>query len=112
LVTLLDDSPLTWKEPGIDEWTPQNYDRQFHGKVELRTALAEPYNVSAARLGLSLGVPTVTEQARRRGIERPLPLYGSTLLGSIALTPFEVAQMYQTLASGGFRIPLRAIREV
>jgi penicillin-binding protein 1B len=28
------------------------------------------------------------------------------------MTPFEVTQMYQTLASGGFRTPLRAIREV
>jgi penicillin-binding protein 1B len=112
LVTLLDDSPLTWKEPGTDEWIPQNYDRQFHGEVELRTALAESYNVSAARLGLSLGVPVVVDQARRLGVERPLPPYGSTLLGSVTLTPFEVTQMYQTIASGGFRTPLRAIREV
>lgn len=112
LVTPLDDSPLSWKEPGIDEWAPQNYDREFHGEVDLRTALAESYNVSAARLGLSLGVPEVVDQARRLGVERALPPYGSTLLGSVTLTPFEVTQMYQTIASGGFRTPLRAIREV
>jgi len=34
------------------------------------------------------------------------------LLGSLALSPWEVAQVYHTLASGGFRTPLRAIREV
>jgi penicillin-binding protein 1B len=34
------------------------------------------------------------------------------LLGAVDLTPWEVAQMYETFASGGFRIPLRAIREV
>jgi penicillin-binding protein 1B len=28
------------------------------------------------------------------------------------MSPLEVAQMYQTIASGGFRSPLRAIREV
>src|SRR5262249_34712293 len=28
------------------------------------------------------------------------------------LSPFEVAQMYQTIATGGFRAPLKAIREV
>ena len=28
------------------------------------------------------------------------------------MSPLEVAQMYQTVASGGFRTPLRAIREV
>jgi penicillin-binding protein 1B len=112
LTTRLDDSPLVWKEPGITEWAPQNYDKQFHGDVELRTALAESYNVSSARLGLALGLPAVIESAHQLGIERTLPPYGSTLLGTIGLTPFEVTQMYQTLASGGFLTPLRAIREV
>ncbi len=112
LITRLDDSPLVWTEPGVKEWAPQNYDKQFHGQVELRTALAESYNVTAARLGLDLGLPAVIDSVQRLGVERSLPPYGSTLLGSIGLTPFEVAQMYQTFASGGFRTPLRAIREV
>lgn len=112
LTTQLDDSPLVWKEPGTTEWAPQNYDKQFHGEVPLRTALAESYNVSTARLGLTLGVPSIVENIHRLGVERSLPPYGSTLLGAVGLTPFEVTQMYQTLASGGFRTPLRAIREV
>jgi penicillin-binding protein 1B len=49
---------------------------------------------------------------RRLGVERPLRPFASTLLGAVELSPLEVAQMYQTLASGGFRSPLRAIREV
>lgn len=112
LTTLLDDSPLSWSEPGVVEWAPQNYDKEFHGAVELRTALAESYNVSTARLGLALGVPNVVEYVQRLGIDRRLPPYGSTLLGSTTFTPLEMTQMYQTLASGGFRTPLRAIREV
>jgi len=34
------------------------------------------------------------------------------LLGAAELSPLEVTQMYQTLANGGFRSPLRTIREV
>jgi len=34
------------------------------------------------------------------------------LLGAVSLSPVEVTQLYQTLAAGGFRSPLRAIREV
>ena len=34
------------------------------------------------------------------------------LLGALALTPIEVAQIYNTLANGGFRTPLRAVRSV
>ena len=33
-------------------------------------------------------------------------------IGAMSMTPIEVAQMYQTLAAGGFNTPLRAIREV
>lgn len=112
LTTLLDDSPLSWSEPGVAEWAPQNYDKQFRGPVALHTALAESYNVPVARLGLALGVPAVIDQLQRLGIERRLPPYGSTLLGSTGLTPLEITQAYQTIASGGFRTPLRAIREV
>jgi penicillin-binding protein 1B len=112
LITLLDDSPLVWKERGIPDWQPQNYDRIFHGQVPLRLALAHSYNVASARLGLELGLSEVLDNARRLGVERELPPYAASLLGAVDLAPLEVTQMYQTIASGGFRTPLRAIREV
>ena len=34
------------------------------------------------------------------------------LLGAIDVTPMEAAQMYNGLANGGFRTPLRAVRTV
>ena len=34
------------------------------------------------------------------------------LLGAIDVTPMEAAQMYNGLANGGFRTPLRAVRAV
>ncbi|NQD96717.1 penicillin-binding protein 1B, partial [Pseudomonas sp. CrR25] len=43
---------------------------------------------------------------------RKWPAYPSMLLGAGALTPMEVADMYQTLANGGFNTPLRGIRSV
>jgi penicillin-binding protein 1B len=112
LVTPLDDSPLVWKERGTSDWQPLNYDKTFHGQVPLRLALVHSYNVASARLGLDLGLSEVLNNARRLGVERELPLHAASLLGAVELAPFEVTQMYQTLASGGFRIPLRAIREV
>jgi penicillin-binding protein 1B len=112
LITPLDDNPLVWKERGIPDWTPQNYDRQSHGQVPLRLALAHSYNIASARLGLELGVARVLANARRLGIERELPPYAASLLGAVDLAPIEIAQMYQTIAAGGFRVPLRAIREV
>ncbi|HVL36489.1 MAG TPA: penicillin-binding protein 1B [Burkholderiales bacterium] len=112
LLTPLDDGPFVWKSRGAPDWRPSNYDRRFHGMVPLRTALAQSYNVAAARLGTELGVERVLDTVRRLGVERPLRPYASTLLGATEMTPLEVAQMYQTIASGGWRSPLRAIREV
>ena len=112
LITPLDDSPLVWKENGIPDWKPQNYDRTSHGKVPLRMALAHSYNIASARLGLDVGVNEVIDNVRRLGVEREIPPYAATLLGAVELAPIEVTQMYQTIASGGFRTPLRAIREV
>ena len=112
LVTPLSDERFVWKSRGAPDWAPENYDKQFHGQVPLRTALAQSYNVATARLGTELGIPRVLETVQRLGVERALPPYVATLLGAVSLTPFEVTQMYQTVASGGFRVPLRAIREV
>ena len=112
LATLLDDSELAWEEPGIETWEPHNYDNQFHGDVPLWLALAKSYNVAAVRLGLELGLDNVLSTTHRLGIQQPLPEFASTLLGTVNLTPLAMTQMYQTIATGGFRMPLRAIREV
>jgi penicillin-binding protein 1B len=101
-----------WKSRGAPDWSPANFDRQYHGAVPLRVALAQSYNVATARLGTDLGVSHVLGTLQRLGIEHEMLPYASTLLGAVDLAPLEVAQMYQTIASGGFRAPLRAIREV
>jgi len=112
LVTPIDDGPFVWKSRGAPDWEPQNYDRVFHGTVQLRTALAQSYNAATARLGTEIGVERVLATVKRLGIERRLKPFAATLLGAVELSPLEVAQMYQTIASSGFRAPLRAIREV
>jgi penicillin-binding protein 1B len=112
LLTPLDDGPFVWKSRGTPDWKPANYDKQHHGLVPLRTALAQSYNVATARLGTDLGVDKVLENVRRLGVDRPMQPYASSLLGAVEFSPLDVAQMYQTIATGGFRTPLRAIREV
>ncbi|HZM37208.1 MAG TPA: penicillin-binding protein 1B [Burkholderiales bacterium] len=112
LLTRIDDGPFVWKSRGAKDWKPANYDYKHHGEVPLRTALAQSYNVAAARLGTELGVERVIANVRKLGVERPMQPYAATLLGATEFSPLDVAQMYQTIATGGFRTPLRAIREV
>ncbi len=98
-----------------DYWVPQNFDHQVHGEngqVTLLEAMSNSYNQASVRLGLDLGVPEVIKALKILGVESHLPDYPSVLLGAVDLSPFEVTQMYQTIASGGFNTKLRAIREV
>lgn len=111
LMTPLNDSPLVYTSGGR-RWTPANYDKRYHGRVTLRDALARSYNIPAVRVGLDLDVIKVVEMLQRLGFDRALKPYPSVLLGALEASPFEVAQVYATIANGGFRIPLRAIREV
>ena len=112
LLTPLDDSELVWRQRGSPDWKPKNYDHKFNGQVPLRTALARSLNVSTARLGIDLGVDRILDKLPRYGIEQRPPAFPSSLLGAYELSPIEVTQMYQTFADGGFRTPLRAIRDI
>ncbi len=97
---------------GNQVWRPQNYNRREHGQVPLYEALAKSYNLAAVNLGLELGVEQVADHLRKLGAMRTIETVPALLLGSVSLTPLEVAQIYQTLAAGGFRAPLRTIREI
>lgn len=112
LITPLDDSPVHIRAAGGRVWSPHNYDRTDHGRVPLYLALAHSYNHATVRLGMALGLGNVLATVRKLGVERDIPAYPATLLGAAGLSPLEVANMYQTIASGGFRTPLRAIRAV
>ena len=112
LTSLLEDEPFSVKGADGQVWRPQNYGRNSHGPVYLYQALANSYNLSTARLGLDLGVPHVLKTLERLGAPVSWPAYPSMLLGAGSLRPIEVADMYQTLANGGFNTPLRAIRSV
>jgi len=112
LVTRLRDEPVRLEEATGRVWQPRNYDRKSHGLVSLHRALALSYNLATVRLGLDLGPDAVVELLRHMGLRRPVEPLPSLLLGSLSLSPLEVAQLYQVFASGGFRTPLRAIREI
>ena len=112
LTSLLEDQPFSIKGQDGQVWSPQNYDRKAHGTIYLYQGLVNSYNLSTAKLGLELGVPEVLKTLDRLGVEQKWPAYPSMLLGAGGLSPMSVANMYQTLANGGFNTPLRGIRNV
>jgi penicillin-binding protein 1B len=111
-LTLIEDESVSLKQYDGSVWEPENYDKISHGYVTLHTALSKSYNLATVNLGLKLGLNKVVQTLYALGIEAEIPEYPSLLLGSLNLSPLQVAQMYQTLASDGFQVPLRAIKEV
>jgi penicillin-binding protein 1B len=61
---------------------------------------------------MAVGLERVIAMLHRLGVERELKPFPSLLLGAQALSPLELASVYQTIAANGFRMPLRAIRRV
>lgn len=112
LVSRLKDEPLSIKGPDGKRWQPDNYDHKAHGEVPLHSALAHSYNLATVRLGMELGLESVADLLRQLGVSRPVDPVPAMLLGSVELSPLEVAQVYQSFAAGGFHSPLRAIRGV
>lgn len=112
LLSPIDDTPITLQSQGGKTWSPKNYDNKAHGRVPLYVALVNSYNLATVRLGMQLGFEAIETTLQRLGIHKKIPPYPSMLLGAFELSPMDIAQMYQTIATSGFRTPLRAIREV
>ena len=111
LGTIISDAPVSYKSGG-KWWAPQNYDKKDYGDIPLYKGLAYSYNQSTARLGMTLGLDRVAKTVKRAGYEGKVPELPSMLLGSIDMSPLEVAGMYHTIAAEGVYTPLHAIRDV
>lgn len=111
LATILQDTPASIKTAqGV--WQPQNFDRQYHGDTLLINALAQSYNAASVNLGMQLGLKPIIKTLQRLGYEKNVAELPSVLLGSLDMSPLEVAQIYTPIAANGFYSPLNSIREV
>jgi penicillin-binding protein 1B len=110
--TMIEDAPIELKLGDGSIWAPQNFEHQVYGRVPMARALAESMNLATVRLGLDIGLPKVAETLQSLGLETPATLNPSLLLGTVEMTPLEVVQVYTSLANGGYRARLRAVRAV
>ena len=113
LNTWLADAPVGIKLSNGQVWSPQNDNHQYSGQVMLVDALTRSMNVPTVNLGMTLGLPAITDTWTKLGVPKdqlsPVP---AMILGALNLTPIQVAQAFQTIASGGNRATLSALRSV
>ncbi len=109
LQTRIEDEPLSLQQADGTAWTPANYDGKSHGDVTLLEALTRSYNQATVRLGLNIGVNHLVNKIEQLGVAAEVDAVPSVFLGAVELTPLEVTQIYQSLASGGYSVPLRSV---
>jgi 1A family penicillin-binding protein len=105
------DTPVSYPD-GDGYYTPQNYDGGFYGAMSVRQALAQSRNIPAIRLGQEVGINRVVEVCRTLGIKSPMEPVTSLPLGSVDLTPLEMAGAYATFANGGWHSETTTIVQV
>ncbi|MEW6247373.1 MAG: PBP1A family penicillin-binding protein [Nitrospirota bacterium] len=109
--SLILDAPVTFESPA-GPWSPQNYDRQFHGTVTIRAALEQSLNVPAVRVAQTVGAKRIIRTAHDLGIKSPLDDNLSLALGSSAVSLLEITAAFGVLAHNGLAAPPSAIRSV
>ncbi len=101
--TILWDVPTSFQNP---DYTPVNYDRNFHGPVALRYALANSYNVPAVKTLNFIGLDKFLDTAQRMGLRfLPEAQFGlPTALGANEVRLYDMMQAYGTIANDGTRV--------
>ncbi len=103
-ITLVDDSPITYQSSG-QKYTPKNYDNKYHGKVSLRQALANSYNIPAVKLINVVGVDKMVQFGIDLGLGNWVVgdgSYGMAItLGGKEVSLLDLTNVYATFARQG-----------
>ncbi len=97
-------------------WCVSTYANDYYGWSSIRSATVRSDNTVYAQLTLDVTPEKVAETARRMGVRSQLDVRGAYVpsigLGSIAVSPLDLASGYATLAAGGVHAEPMAIRRV
>ncbi|EJW12968.1 Multimodular transpeptidase-transglycosylase [Rhodovulum sp. PH10] len=104
--TIVVDAPIEIDQgPGIGIWRPENYSTgKYYGPQTLRFGIEKSRNVMTVRLAQDLGMPLISEYAKRFGVYDNLPPYLSYALGAGETTVMRMVTAYSMIANGGKRI--------
>ena len=94
-------------------YSPTNYGSVYANKpITMAQAIAVSDNVYAVKTNMFLGEEKLVEVAQRVGIESELEPLPSLALGTKEMSVLDLAQGYNTLATGGIKREVSLIRRV
>ena len=106
--------PLDFDDPKYGPIKVETYSRTYLGRTNLVEATIRSDNSIFMQLDLDLGPDEVKQTAKDMGIRTHLDGYPSEGLGGLRLgvSPLEMANAYATIADGGYRNRVNAVRKV
>ena len=102
-VTTFESKPVSI-DAGDRIWHVTNYDHTYLGRVSVSRAIVSSDNTVFAQLTDLVGPKEIVKTAHSLGIRSHLPPYFSIGLGSVAVSPLEMARAYATIANDGRRV--------
>ena len=107
------DAPIEIDQgPGVGIWRPENYAKKFYGPQTLRFGIEKSRNVMTVRLAQDMGMPLISEYAKRFGVMEDLPRMLSMSLGAGETTVLKMTAAYSMFANGGKRVTPTVIDRV
>lgn len=114
--SLVPDIARTYTYAGDDgeekTWQPKNYKNEYKGMVTIRDALTHSRNLATINMVSDMGFGKITDGLRRYGIVENLPPDLSIALGTIMISPIDIAKYYTMFASGGALTNPMLVRQV
>ncbi|MFA6144151.1 MAG: PBP1A family penicillin-binding protein [Sulfurimonas sp.] len=113
--SLVPDIPRTYmyEDKGeMKEWKPKNYKNDYKGMVTIRNALTYSRNLATINMVSDMGYERIVEGLRRYGITEPLPPGLSIALGTMMISPYNLAKYYTMFATGGVLTNPILVRQV
>ncbi|WHZ35862.1 transglycosylase domain-containing protein [Sagittula sp. MA-2] len=112
LDTVVDERWCVDMPGGQKDYCPDNYSRNFHGRVTLAEALARSLNVPAVKVSESVGRDLVMRVARDFGLYRDLTDTPSLALGASEATLLEMTGAYAGILNGGSSVTPYGLQEL
>ena len=109
--SVVNDTPVRYRDGNID-YRPQNYGGGYSGPMSIRAALIQSSNVPAVKIGVAVGLDKVIDTVRSLGIKNPMQPVLSLPLGSVGLSPLEMAGAFATFAADGWHSDVTTIVRV
>lgn len=113
--TVLDDSPVTYPNPGSTPYSPKNYDGRFRGLITMREAIKWSVNIPAVKMLDTIGVEEGYKFAKKLGLPlTPQDKNLSLALGGLTkgVSPLEMAAAYGAFANQGILVEPHVITKI